>query len=76
VASAAGGLNDVVADGKSGYLVPSGDLASAEGKLGMLLRDDDTRASMSSYAEGWVRDRFDLAASLRATFSLFDELAS
>jgi glycosyltransferase involved in cell wall biosynthesis len=76
VASAAGGLNDVVADGKSGYLVPSGDLASAEQRLGMLLRDDEARASMSRYAEEWVRDRFDLAASLRATFSLFDELAS
>jgi glycosyltransferase involved in cell wall biosynthesis len=76
VASAAGGLNDVVADGRSGYLVPNGDLASAERRLGMLLRDDDTRASMSRYAEEWVRDRFDLADSLRATFSLFDELAS
>jgi glycosyltransferase involved in cell wall biosynthesis len=46
VASAVGGLLDLVADGETGLLVPPGDVNSLRSALQRLLRDEDLRRQM------------------------------
>jgi D-inositol-3-phosphate glycosyltransferase len=60
VATAVGGLSQIVADGESGFLVESRDAADFAGRLKTLLMDDDLRAHMGAEAtkrsEGFTWD--------------------
>jgi glycosyltransferase involved in cell wall biosynthesis len=47
VGSATGGLQELIADGKTGYLVPSGDTKSLADRLDLLLSDDSLQRRMS-----------------------------
>jgi glycosyltransferase involved in cell wall biosynthesis len=46
VASKIGGLNDIVVDGETGFLVPPGDRAALRGALERLIGDHELRAEM------------------------------
>ncbi len=50
VATAVGGVPEVLEEGRSGYLVPSGDVATLAGRIVDALRDDDARRAMGRYA--------------------------
>jgi glycosyltransferase involved in cell wall biosynthesis len=58
VASDAPGLRDSVRPGETGFLVPTGDVASFADRSGALLRADAAAERMASDALGWSR-RFD-----------------
>jgi glycosyltransferase involved in cell wall biosynthesis len=58
VATAVGGIPEVLEDGRSGYLVPSGDPGALAGRILDLLRDDDARRAMGRYAQEHVRRHF------------------
>lgn len=55
IASRVGGLAQLVQDGKTGFLVPSGDSASLAYKLARLLQDDGLRAEMGAQASSQAR---------------------
>lgn len=57
VASAVGGLPEVIQDGLTGFLVPSQDPAALAAKIGLLLSDRSLRERMGSLAERSV-ERF------------------
>ncbi len=58
VATRVGGVPDVVEDGKSGYLVESGDIEEFSDRLSELIADSEKRRCFGEYGRVSVRDRF------------------
>lgn len=58
VASAVGGLTDLVADGETGLLVPPGDRGALRAALERLLADPEERARMGAEGRRRARERF------------------
>jgi glycosyltransferase involved in cell wall biosynthesis len=76
VASAVGGVPEIVDDGTTGLLVPPGDAGALAAALERLLADPALRSRLGG--AGWerVRERFDLAQLRRSHLELYDrELA-
>jgi glycosyltransferase involved in cell wall biosynthesis len=76
VASAVGGLRDLVADGETGLLVPPRDPPALRAALERLLGDAALRARLGEAARERIRERFAWAAVLDATVALYEEAAA
>ena len=74
VASAVGGLLDLVVDGETGLLVEPGDVAGLRAALERLLGDADLRARMGAAAQARVRERFAWPRVTDATVALYEEV--
>ena len=74
VASAVGGLLDLVVDGETGVLVPPGDVTALRKALERLLADPDLRARMGAAARERIRAHFSAEAATRATIELYEEV--
>jgi colanic acid/amylovoran biosynthesis glycosyltransferase len=72
VASAVGGLLDLVVDGETGLLVPPGDVRALRAALERLLADADLRRRMGAAARERIRTRFSWDAVTRATIALYE----
>lgn len=76
VASAVGGLLDLVEDGETGILVPPGDVAALRAALRRLLDDPALRRRMGDAGRARVRERFSWEAVTEATLAAYrDALA-
>jgi glycosyltransferase involved in cell wall biosynthesis len=75
VASAVGGLLDLVADGETGIHVPPGDVAALREALERLLADRALRRRLGEAGRERVRERFSWTAVTDATVAAY-ELAS
>jgi glycosyltransferase involved in cell wall biosynthesis len=71
VASAVGGVPELVEDGVTGVLVPPGDPAALAAALDRLLADPDLRRRMGAAGRARVRARFDLEAVRAAHLDLY-----
>jgi glycosyltransferase involved in cell wall biosynthesis len=74
VATAVGGIPDVVRDRREGYLVPPGDAAALARAMAVLLGDESARRSLAEYARDTVRRRFSPVARADRIFALYEEL--
>jgi glycosyltransferase involved in cell wall biosynthesis len=74
VASAVGGLLDLVVDGETGVLVPPGDVPALRAALERLLGDEELRAGMGAAARERIRERFSWERVTDATIELYDEV--
>ena len=54
------GIGEAVLNGKTGLLVPEGDIAQLADALQKLLQDDQLWNTFSNYARVWVAERFDI----------------
>ena len=72
VASRVGGNPEVVEDGRTGRLFPSGDAAALNQALRELLADPDTRTRYGLAARQWVEDNGSIGA-MRARYDAFYE---
>lgn len=63
VASAAGGVAEVIDDGRTGLVVPEGDAAALVEAIASLLQDPDRRAEFGRAARAHCTARFSLTAS-------------
>jgi glycosyltransferase involved in cell wall biosynthesis len=71
VATAAGGVPDIVRDGREALLVPPRDAAAMAAAIARLLSDEPLAASLGRAAEARVRDEFPLwrhAARMREVY--------
>ena len=73
VASAVGGLLDLVADGETGLHVPPGDVPKLRDALLRLLADPALRARMGEAARERVRARFSWDAVTDSTVAVYEE---
>ena len=76
VASATGGLLDLVVDGETGLLVPPGDVAALRAALERLLADAELRARLGGAARERARDRFGWDAVTGATLAAYADAAA
>lgn len=75
VASAVGGLLDLVEDGVTGLLVPPGDIAALHTALERLLGDTELRARMGAAARERAQERFSCGAAAAATAAAYADAA-
>ena len=74
VASRVGGIPEVVADGQTGMLVPSGDPAVLAGAVNALVRDQALAAAMGRRGRERAVAEFDWAGIAAQTVELYEEL--
>jgi glycosyltransferase involved in cell wall biosynthesis len=75
VATAVGGLVDLVVDGETGLLVPPGDVRALRSAIELLLDDPDLRARMGAAGRRRVSERFSWPAVTEATMHLYERVA-
>jgi glycosyltransferase involved in cell wall biosynthesis len=75
VASAVGGLRDLVVDGETGLLVPPRDVAALRAALERLLADPELRRRLGSAGRERARERFSWPAVTDATLAVYAEAA-
>jgi glycosyltransferase involved in cell wall biosynthesis len=73
VASAVGGLRDLVVDGETGLLVAPGDVAALRAALERLLGDPVLRLRLGQAARARAREGFSWTAATDATLAAYDE---
>ena len=74
VATKTEGAQEIIRDGKTGLLVPIGDVPALAESLSMLLRDEERRVSMAQSASEDVRMRFSLQQMVDATEKIYFEV--
>jgi glycosyltransferase involved in cell wall biosynthesis len=74
VASATGGLPELVEDGVTGFLVPVGDVDALADRLRQLLEDEELRVQAGRAARERVREHFSGAAMGAKIAQLYDGL--
>jgi glycosyltransferase involved in cell wall biosynthesis len=74
VATAVGGIPEQVHDGKTGFLVPSGDVGAMATSIVELLSKDDLRRRFGQEAAHVARTRFDLQGQVNTYLSWFGEI--
>jgi glycosyltransferase involved in cell wall biosynthesis len=73
VATAVGGVPEVVTDGRDGLLVPAGQPAALATAIGRLLDDVDLRSRLGAAARERARD-FDIARAVRFMEQWYEEI--
>ena len=74
VVTSVGGAREVVTEGETGYLVPSGDDAMMADRLIALFRDPERARAMGAKGKQVVESKFSCEAQLARTESLYDRL--
>ena len=75
IASDAGGIPDIVRDGRTGILVPPGDAGGLACAIEDLARDPERAADLGRAARRDVRERFAWPAIIRRLADLYESLA-
>ncbi len=74
VATAVGGIPEVLEDGRGGFLIPAGDPAALAGRILDALRDDAARREMGRQAQARVRAEFSFTGQSARYQERFDRL--
>jgi glycosyltransferase involved in cell wall biosynthesis len=76
VATAVGGIPEVIEDGQSGYLVPAGDAPALARRILALLDNDAHRQAIGTAARDRVQRDFSFTAMSRQYHELFQKLVT
>jgi glycosyltransferase involved in cell wall biosynthesis len=74
VASAVGGLLDTIDDGRTGFLVPPGEVPALADRLLGLLRDDSQRQAIATAARQAVEREFSWEKAVEATVEVYQDV--
>ena len=74
VATAVGGIPEVLEDGRNGYLVPSGDAPALAQRIVSLLDNESVRLALGRAARDRIRNEFCFTAMSQKYHKLFKEL--
>jgi glycosyltransferase involved in cell wall biosynthesis len=75
VASDVGALREQIENGRTGYLVPTGDSEALAAKISALLADDALRAEMGVRSREAVEDKYRLDENVASSAALLERLA-
>lgn len=73
IATAVGGIPEVINDNQNGFLVPPGDICSLQSKLRNLIADETLRKRLGKEARSVVYNRFNAAIVARQYESLYSD---
>ena len=76
LATAVGGNPEIVADGKTGFIVPSDDATALAGRIGDVLKDDSLRASLGRGGRRRFEERFTVQKMVTAYQKLYERCHS
>jgi glycosyltransferase involved in cell wall biosynthesis len=76
IATDSGGKREIVVDGKTGYLVPSGDIDAIAEAMNTFRREPAMRAEMGSAGRSRAQELFAVERTARETEAVYDELLS
>ncbi len=71
-----GGIPEIVEDGKTGFLVPEGDIDALSDRLGRLLHSDELRRRLGRAALEKVRREYDIRTQMLSLEKLYDHVLS
>ena len=74
VATHAGGVREAIAEGESGFIVPSGDDPAMAERIIQILSSDETARAMGARGKAIAAERFSSDRHLRNTLELYEEL--
>jgi glycosyltransferase involved in cell wall biosynthesis len=74
VATAVGGLLSTIEDGRSGFLVPPGEVRALADRLQTLLGDESTRQAIGTAARQAVEQEFSWTRAVEATLEVYREV--
>jgi len=74
VATAAGGVPEIIADGTTGVLVPPGDAAALARAVAMLRADPVRAAGIAAAGSARARSTFGVEAMVRGVRAVLDEV--
>ncbi|MDB4906600.1 MAG: glycogen synthase [Gemmatimonadetes bacterium] len=74
VASAVGGIPEIIVDGETGVLVPPGDPAAIAREVNALMRDPERRARMAAAGRARVVEKFSWSSIAVRTIEFYREL--
>jgi glycosyltransferase involved in cell wall biosynthesis len=75
VATVVGGIPEIIKDGQTGILVPSGDPERIAGAVIYLLRDAEKRCVMGCAAKEWVKENFNGEKMMNEICDIYRRLA-
>ncbi len=73
IATNTGGIGEVIVEGKSGFLVPPGDMLKMSERLAVLLKDKNLRAQMGQNARESLDFNFTLTNMIRKNENLYED---
>ena len=76
ITSAAGGCEEGIVDGVTGFAVTERDVAQLAARLETLMLDDAVVDAMSGKAMSFVRERFDIAHCTHLLENVYDRVAN
>jgi len=74
VASSGGGTDEIIQDGETGYLVPSGDPEQLASKISLLLNNEELRKHMGAKGKERIQTRFGFDTMIRKTHEVYQKL--
>jgi glycosyltransferase involved in cell wall biosynthesis len=74
VASDVGGVREMVIEGKTGYIVPPGDIARLTDRLRLLIESPDLRGELGSAGRVLVMESFSEESMIRRTVDIYESL--
>jgi glycosyltransferase involved in cell wall biosynthesis len=75
IAADAGGVPELIDDGRTGFLVPAGDVPALASRLEQLSADASRRREIGSAARDWAIERFALGRHVEAMSAIYDSIS-
>jgi glycosyltransferase involved in cell wall biosynthesis len=76
LATAVGGIPELIRDGETGWLIPPGDAAAIAERLPRLLEDQAGLQVMGERAAAYAREHFDLERQIESYLAWYEEILS
>jgi glycosyltransferase involved in cell wall biosynthesis len=76
LASDSGGHNEIIANGKTGFLVPADNVSEMSSAAERLVADRDLRDSIAKEAQSYARKRFSVADHVESIMGIYNTLLS
>jgi len=75
IATAGGGVPELIDDGRTGFIVPPGDVAALADRIEAVFAAPDAARAIGVRAQSWARQQFSLARQVEEMSQIYEEAA-